>query len=108
MLDMTDFYKELVDEIADLNEEVERLRAVAVEKRAEADAAHNYSVKMKQENDLLREALSAFVTQWNACGPNSDFGRYFGNVRRQAVAALGEGWGGLTAPVELEDKWDNA
>ena len=36
----------------------------------------------------LRDALETFVAQWNACGPNSDFGRYFQNVRDKAVAAL--------------------
>lgn len=55
MLDMTDFYKDLVD-----------------------------------ENERLRAALRAFIKQWNACGPNSDFGQYFANIREQAVAALGE------------------
>ncbi len=82
--------RESIEEIADLKEEIERLRAVAIEKRAEADAAHGYSVELRHENDLLREALRAFIKQWNACGLNSDFGRYFANVRKQAVAALGE------------------
>lgn len=36
----------------------------------------------------LHNALSLFVKQWNACGPNSDFGRYFKNVRDAAVEAL--------------------
>lgn len=34
------------------------------------------------------EALEKFVAQWNACGPNSDFGRYFKNVRDTAVSVL--------------------
>lgn len=34
------------------------------------------------------EALQQFVRQWNACGPNSDFGRYFGRIRDVAVDAL--------------------
>lgn len=34
------------------------------------------------------EALQQFIQQWNVCGPNSDFGRYFGNIRDTAVAAL--------------------
>lgn len=42
--------------------------------------------------DLLA-ALETFVGQWNACGPNSDFGRYFGNVRVAAVAALAKAKG---------------
>lgn len=37
--------------------------------------------------DMVK-ALETFVAQWNACGPNSDFGRYFQNVRDEAVAAL--------------------
>ncbi|USE78871.1 hypothetical protein NDR89_19740 [Cupriavidus gilardii] len=36
----------------------------------------------------LYKALAKFVEQWNACGPNSDFGRYFQNVRDAAVSAL--------------------
>lgn len=36
----------------------------------------------------MAEALALFERQWNACGPNSDFGRYFQNVRDAAVAAL--------------------
>lgn len=31
-------------------------------------------------------ALQTFIDQWNACGPNSDFGRYFKSVRDAAVA----------------------
>lgn len=34
------------------------------------------------------EALQEFVRQWNACGSNSDFGRYFGKIRDTAVDAL--------------------
>lgn len=36
----------------------------------------------------LIAALEGLVKQWNACGPNSDFGSYFRNVRDEAVAAL--------------------
>ena len=36
----------------------------------------------------LVEALEVFVKQWNACGPNSNFGLYFADVRDVAVAAL--------------------
>jgi hypothetical protein len=39
-------------------------------------------------NRDLVAALELFVAQWNACGPNSDFGRYFQNVRDAAVSAL--------------------
>ena len=38
----------------------------------------------------LEAALHLFVKQWNACGPNSDFGRYFSNVRDAANAALSQ------------------
>lgn len=41
----------------------------------------------------LYAALALFVEQWNACGPNSDFGRYFGNVRDAAVKALAKAEG---------------
>ena len=36
----------------------------------------------------VEDALRLFLKQWNACGPNSDFGRYFQNVRDAAEAAL--------------------
>ena len=41
----------------------------------------------------LYEALTLFIKQWNACGPNSDFGRYFSNVRDAANAALAKASG---------------
>lgn len=44
-------------------------------------------------NKDLVAALELFVAQWNACGPNSDFGRYFANVRTAAVAALAKARG---------------
>lgn len=37
--------------------------------------------------DLLN-ALRLFIKQWNACGPTSDFGRYFSNVRDAANTAI--------------------
>ena len=46
--------------------------------------------RLREENEKLRAALRTFIKQWNACGSNNDFGRYFANVRKQAVAALGE------------------
>jgi hypothetical protein len=45
------------------------------------------------------EALQQFVQQWNACGPNSDFGRYFGNIRDIAVAALAK-YQGMEEPAD--------
>jgi hypothetical protein len=36
----------------------------------------------------LRGALKIFVAQWNACGPNSDFGRYFQSVKSAADEVL--------------------
>jgi hypothetical protein len=45
-------------------------------------------LRLRAANRALHEALTLFVKQWNACGPNSDFGRYFGNVRVSAEAAL--------------------
>lgn len=41
----------------------------------------------------LVEALEVFVKQWNACGPNSNFGLYFADVRDVAVAALAKARG---------------
>ena len=38
----------------------------------------------------LLDALELFVAQWNACGSNSEFGRYFGNVRDAALAAIAQ------------------
>ena len=42
-------------------DEIERLRAVAVEKTAEAAAAHDYSVKVRKEIDTLHEAVCEYV-----------------------------------------------
>ena len=36
----------------------------------------------------LVDALELFIAQWSACGPNSDFGRYFENVRLVAEVAI--------------------
>lgn len=36
----------------------------------------------------MQDALAEFVKQWNACGPNSDFGRIFQRVNGPAIAAL--------------------
>lgn len=58
------------------------LSAEAVE-----DAMAEYEASIP---DPVRDALEAFVRQWNACGPNSNFGRYFQHVRDQAVKALAE------------------
>jgi hypothetical protein len=45
-------------------------------------------LRLRAVNKALRDALELFVKQWNACGPNSDFGRYFSNVRVAANAAI--------------------
>jgi hypothetical protein len=52
------------------------------------DAASDLAVKQAERIAELEAALNLFVKQWNACGPNSDFGRYFSNVRDAANAAL--------------------
>ncbi len=39
----------------------------------------------------MDKALQLFISQWNACGPNSGFGRYFSNVRDAALAATSYG-----------------
>lgn len=41
----------------------------------------------------LLGALELFVKQWNACGPNSDFGRYFQSTYTQARAAIAKATG---------------
>lgn len=41
----------------------------------------------------LLDALQLFVKQWNACGPNSDFGRYFSSVRDTAETAIAKAGG---------------
>lgn len=43
---------------------------------------------LEAERDRMRAALELFMKQWNACGPNSDFGRHFSNVRDAAQEAL--------------------
>jgi len=47
----------------------------------------------REKTAVLTDALQAFVKQWNACGPNSDFGRNFKPVRDQAVAAIAKATG---------------
>lgn len=49
------------DLLQDAADEIERLRAVAVEKTAEAAAAHDYSVKVRKEIDTLHEAVCEYV-----------------------------------------------
>jgi len=45
-------------------------------------------LRLRAVNGHLLAALQLFVKQWNACGPNSDFGRYFSNVSVAAIAAI--------------------
>jgi hypothetical protein len=50
-----------------------------------------YAIAASNAADSIVElsgALKMFVAQWNACGPNSDFGRYFQNVKNAADLAL--------------------
>ena len=74
------------DLMFDAADEIERLRAIAIEKRAEADAAFGYSVEMRHENDLLREALREIAED----GQVSHHYRVR-EYRDIARAALGEG-----------------
>lgn len=46
-------------------------------------------VVLASDYDKLERAVSLFVKQWNACGPNGDFGRYFQNVKDAVDAAIG-------------------
>ena len=56
--------------------------------RANAAALAVSDAKANERIAELEAVLNLFVKQWNACGPNSDFGRYFSNVRDAAKAAL--------------------
>jgi oligoribonuclease (3'-5' exoribonuclease) len=50
----------------------------------------NDVLALRAECEEMRAALTLFLKQWNACGPNSDFGRYFSNVRDAAKKAIGD------------------
>jgi len=50
----------------------------------------------------MEKALHLFISQWNACGPNSDFGRHFSNVRDAALAAAN--YGKASAPISTDTK----
>lgn len=63
-------------------------RSSVEEIAAEMDRRGLVIEQIEAERDRLRSALELFMRQWNACGPNSDFGRYFSNVRDAANAAL--------------------
>lgn len=43
---------------------------------------------LKRRYDKVRAALELFEQQYNACGPNSNFGRIFSNVHKAACEAL--------------------
>ena len=86
------------DLMFDAADEIERLRAVAIEKRAEADAAFGYSVEMRHENDLLREALRQYACD---CETKCHHGMPADMCGWPARAALGE-------EKPFEDRWDNA
>jgi hypothetical protein len=75
-------------------EEGSKPRTITNEIGRDDDAAYLASVDPQTVLALLdrveglETALRLFVAQWNACGPNSDFGRYFSNVIRAARDAL--------------------
>lgn len=54
------------------------------------DSLKRISTEAISQRDKFRAALILFLSQCNACGPNSDFGRYFQNVRDAALSALAE------------------
>lgn len=63
----------------------ERYAQETVERQADA--------RLIAATPKMLAALRLFEKQWNACGPNSDFGRYFSNVRdavRSALSSLPE------------------
>ena len=70
-----------------------KIRAARAERIAEDRQLRidEKDVEIECNNELIRrleKALQLFIKQWNACGPNSDFGRYFSNVRDAANKAL--------------------
>jgi hypothetical protein len=75
----------LMSEAAD---EILRLRAVTA---GHQRVIASYRAELDRQIAVTAEMLAAlelFTKQWNACGPNSDFGRYFSNVRAAAEAAI--------------------
>jgi hypothetical protein len=70
--------------------QAEILRMRADEARHQRVIA-SYRAELDRQLVVIAEMLAAlelFTRQWNACGPNSDFGRYFSNVRVAAEAAI--------------------
>lgn len=49
---------------------------------------HENDARLMAAAKEMEKALCLLISQWNACGPNSDFGRNFSNVRAAALAAL--------------------
>lgn len=69
---------------------IEDLRAYA-EAFGGRRGSSGYAIAASNAADQIVElsgALKMFVAQWNACGPNSDFGRYFQSVKNAADLAL--------------------
>lgn len=64
-----------------------RMPVTSESKRLTQDEINANARLMRASPDML-EALLLFEKQWNACGPNSDFGRYFSNVRDAVVSAI--------------------
>lgn len=62
--------------------------ATVAEMSVEMDRRGAVIEKLEAKIAYQQDALKLFVKQWNACGPNSDFGRHFANVRAAAIAAL--------------------
>lgn len=57
------------------------------------DPHHEANARLISAAPDLLNALKLFEKQWSACGPNSDFGRHFRNVRDAAIAALAKAEG---------------
>lgn len=77
---------DLAAEIKTLDEAVARVREALAQFTSE-----DVVVMAKRARDEIESrgaALELFIKQWDACGPNSDFGRYFSNVRDAAEAAI--------------------
>jgi len=68
--------------------EIKRLRETNADLNRIMKATAAEVVDLRSLNAELLNALNVFMKQWNACGPNSDFGRYFQTTRDTAQAAI--------------------
>jgi hypothetical protein len=75
---------------------IEELQAqIALREQSDSHARCDAEIKG------LHAALEMFAKQWEACGPNSDFGRYFQSVYSAARKALKSEY-----PTDASSKWE--